>query len=101
VTVDQIAARHLGKETSLPSLELCAEPGGMISFRTPNQPLPMESDPRKLFQRLFGVGDTPEQRKIVAQEATIAQLESTGAKQEATSAQTQRQIEALISASKK
>src|SRR5437867_6912713 len=42
VTADQIAARHLGKETSLPSLELCAEPGGMISFRTPNQPLPME-----------------------------------------------------------
>jgi hypothetical protein len=28
----------------------------------------MESDPRKLFQRLFGVGDTPEQRKIVARQ---------------------------------
>src|SRR5712671_5654789 len=27
VTVDQVAARHLGKETPLPSLELCAEPG--------------------------------------------------------------------------
>ena len=36
VTVDQIAARHLGKDTSLPSLELCGEPGGMISFRTPD-----------------------------------------------------------------
>src|SRR4030095_6478232 len=35
VTGDQIAARHLGKDTSLPSLELCGEPGGMISFRTP------------------------------------------------------------------
>ena len=35
ITVDQIAARHLGKDTSLPSLELCGEPGGMISFRTP------------------------------------------------------------------
>src|SRR4029453_15365884 len=34
ITVDQIAARHLGKETPLPSLELCGEPGGMISFRT-------------------------------------------------------------------
>src|SRR5574342_434418 len=34
VTVDQIAAKHLGKDTSLPSLELCGEPGGMISFRT-------------------------------------------------------------------
>ena len=49
VTVDQIAARHLGKDTSLPSLELCGEPGGMISFRTPEQPLPMESNPRKAF----------------------------------------------------
>jgi len=62
ITVDQIAARHLGKETSLPSLELCAEPGGMISFRTPNQPLPMESNPRKVFFTMFGQGDTKEER---------------------------------------
>src|SRR5215475_3846893 len=62
VTVDQIAARHLGKETSLPSLELCAEPGGMISFRTPSQPLPMESNPRKVFFTMFGQGDTIEER---------------------------------------
>ena len=39
VTVDQIAARRLGKDTPLPSLELCGEPGGVISFRTPTQPL--------------------------------------------------------------
>src|SRR3954466_4023040 len=63
VTVDQIAARHLGKETSLPSLELCAEPGGMISFRTPNQPLPMESNPRKVFFGMFGQGETNEERR--------------------------------------
>src|SRR5262245_14795973 len=42
ITVDQIAAKHLGQTTSLPSLELCGEPGGMISFRNANQPLPME-----------------------------------------------------------
>jgi hypothetical protein len=65
VTVDQIAARHLGKETSLPSLELCAEPGGMISFRTPNQPLPMESNPRKVFFTMFGQGDTNEERRAI------------------------------------
>jgi Protein of unknown function (DUF1552) len=65
VTVDQIAARHLGKETSLPSLELCAEPGGMISFRTPNQPLPMESNPRKVFFAMFGQGDTNEERRTI------------------------------------
>jgi Protein of unknown function (DUF1552) len=65
VTVDQIAARYLGKETSLPSLELCAEPGGMISFRTPNQPLPMESNPRKVFFTMFGQGDTNEERVAI------------------------------------
>jgi len=65
VTVDQIAARHLGKETSLPSLELCGEPGGMISFRTPDQPLPMESNPRKAFYGMFGQGDTAEEREAI------------------------------------
>jgi hypothetical protein len=65
ITVDQIAARHLGKETSLPSLELCGEPGGMISFRTPEQPLPMESNPRKAFYAMFGQGDTKEERQAI------------------------------------
>src|SRR6266446_3025591 len=41
VTVDQIAAKRLGKSTPLQSMELCGEPGGMISFRTPDQALPM------------------------------------------------------------
>jgi len=65
ITVDQIAARHLGKETSLPSLELCGEPGGMISFRTPDQPLPMESNPRKAFYAMFGQGDSKEEREAI------------------------------------
>jgi hypothetical protein len=65
VTVDQIAARHLGKDTSVPSLELCGEAGGMISFRTPNQPLPMESNPRKVFYGMFGQGDTNEERQAI------------------------------------
>ena len=65
VTVDQIAARHLGKETSLPSLELCGEAGGMISFRTPGQPLPMESNPRKAFYGMFGQGDTNQERQAI------------------------------------
>jgi hypothetical protein len=65
VTADQIAARHLGKETPLPSLELCGEPGGEISFRTPDQPLPMESNPRKTFFTMFGQGDTQEERRAI------------------------------------
>jgi hypothetical protein len=65
VTADQIAARHLGKDTPLSSLELCGEPGGMISFRTPDQPLPMESNPRKAFYGMFGQGDTTEERRAI------------------------------------
>jgi hypothetical protein len=65
VTVDQIAARHLGKDTPLPSLELCGEPGGMISFRTPDQPLPMESNPRKAFYGMFGQGDSAQEREAI------------------------------------
>jgi hypothetical protein len=65
ITADQIAARHLGKDTPLPSLELCGEPGGEISFRTPDQPLPMESNPRKTFFGMFGQGDTQEERRAI------------------------------------
>ncbi len=65
VTVDQIAARHLGQDTPLPSLELCGEPGGIISFRTPEQPLPMEGNPRKVFYAMFGQGDTARQRRAI------------------------------------
>jgi hypothetical protein len=65
VTADQIAARYLGKDTPLPSLELCGEPGGIISFRTPDQPLPMEGNPRKVFYSMFGQGDTKQEREAI------------------------------------
>ncbi len=65
VTVDQIAARHLSGDTTLPSMELCGEPGGMISFRTPDQPLPMEGNPRKVFYSMFGQGDTAAEREAI------------------------------------
>lgn len=65
ITVDQIAARHLGRDTPLPSLELCGEPGGIISFRTPEQPLPMEGNPRKVFYSMFGQGDTAQERQSI------------------------------------
>ena len=83
VTVDQIAAAHIGQDTPLPSLEVATEGrggggacdrnfgcsyGATISFRTPTTPLPMESDPRKLFERLFGQGDTAEERKAISKQ---------------------------------
>jgi len=65
MTIDQIAAKRLAKETPLPSMELCGEPGGNISYRTPNQPLPMESNPRKVFYSMFGQGDNKRERTAI------------------------------------
>jgi Protein of unknown function (DUF1552) len=83
VTIDQMVAGKIGQDTPFPSLEVAIEArggggscdrdygcsySGTISFRTPNTPLPMETDPRKLFQRLFGQGDTPQERKDLAKQ---------------------------------
>ena len=77
VTADQLAAAELGKQTPLPSLELAidldflvgnCENGyscvymNTIAWRTPTTPLPMENNPRVVFERLFGDGGTREQR---------------------------------------
>ena len=77
VTIDQIAAKQIGQDTPLPSLEVATDVrggggfcdrdygcsyAGTISFRTPTTPLPMENDPRKLFIRLFGQGDNAAER---------------------------------------
>jgi hypothetical protein len=65
ITADQLAAKYLQKDTTLPSMEICGEPGGMISFRTPTQPLPMEGNPRKVFISMFGQGQTKEDRQAI------------------------------------
>jgi hypothetical protein len=65
ITADQLAARHLTRNVTLPSMEICGEPGGMISFRTPTQPLPMEGNPRKVFISMFGQGQTKEERQAI------------------------------------
>ncbi|MBT5483474.1 MAG: DUF1552 domain-containing protein, partial [Gammaproteobacteria bacterium] len=76
ISVDQLAARALGTETPFPSLELSTSGGNggsyssTIAFRTPTQPLPMESDPRKLYFRMFGQGDTAEERNAISGETT-------------------------------
>jgi hypothetical protein len=61
-SADQVAAAHIGQETPLPSLELALESGESIAYRTPTTPLPMETNPRVVFERLFGDGSTPEER---------------------------------------
>jgi hypothetical protein len=91
VSADQLAARVLGQDTLFPSLEVCTEVkassgqacnpefgcgfGSTISFRSAAQPLPMEHNPRKLFYRLFGQGDTAAERAaIVAQTGSLLDL---------------------------
>src|SRR5579875_404430 len=66
-TADQFAARHIGQDTPLPSLELCGEPGGTTCYANPAQHLPMEGNPRKVFYSLFGQGDTNEERRAIIQ----------------------------------
>lgn len=57
VSIDQVAAQALGKETAFTSLELAGEQMGVTGgtvFKTPTQPLPFETSPSMLFERMFG-----------------------------------------------
>ena len=85
ISMDQIAAQHLGAETQLASLELgvdsvetlgacdagysCAYTN-TIAWRTATTPLPMENDPRAVFERLFGSTDSTD---VAARLARIRQ----------------------------
>jgi hypothetical protein len=78
VTADQVAAQAIGQDTILPSMELAIEDhSGLIgacdrdygciymntlSWRTPTTPLPMEINPRKVFERMFGQGGSAADR---------------------------------------
>ena len=77
-TVDQIAAKNIGKNTPIPSLEigtdLIAQVGNCdngfacayqnnLSWSSSTTPLPTEADPRVVFERLFGDGGSPERRR--------------------------------------
>jgi len=63
VTADQFAVPHIGLETRVPSLELTtSQTGAQLSWRTPNQSLPQEGNPRAVFYKLFGQGDTEAER---------------------------------------
>src|SRR5262247_3964110 len=69
VTADHMAARHIGQDTRLPSLELTtSQVGARLAWRTPTQPLPQEGNPRAVFQKLFGQGDTDAERAAILQE---------------------------------
>jgi hypothetical protein len=76
-TVDQIAAKQIGQETRLASLELSMDINPLagvcnngyacvyqnnLSWSSPTTPLPSEAHPRLVFERLFGEGGTTEER---------------------------------------
>ena len=78
-TIDQVVAKTIGRDTVFSSLELATEDftgyiGGCdpqyscaymntLSWKTPTEPLPMEINPRVVFERLFGRPGTAEQRR--------------------------------------
>jgi hypothetical protein len=78
-TIDQIVAKQIGQDTPLPSLELATEdftgyvggcsPGfscaymNTISWNSPTTPLPMETNPRAAFERIFGEPGTHAERE--------------------------------------
>jgi hypothetical protein len=78
MSLDQLYAKEHGQTTPIPSLQLCIEPidmaGGCdygyacvytdaISWASPTEPLPAIRDPRAVFNQLFGVGGTPQERQ--------------------------------------
>jgi hypothetical protein len=81
ISVDQIAAMELGKQTELASLELTldfaefvggCDPGyscaytNTLCWRSPTTPMPMENNPRAVFERLFGSSDTTDPAERLA-----------------------------------
>jgi hypothetical protein len=78
-TIDQVVARQIGQDTPFPSIELAtADFSGYvgactsgyscvytntISWNSPTKPLPMEINPRAVFEKLFGRPGSPEERE--------------------------------------
>ena len=80
-TLDQVIAKLISQDTPLPSLEVSSETivqsaagsGGSystLSFRDADSPLPMESNPHKVFLQLFGEGDTPQERASISRQTS-------------------------------
>ena len=77
-SIDQLVAKRIGQDTTFPSLEVATEdftglvgacdPGyscaymNTLVWQTPTTPLPMEINPRVVFERMFGGGATREER---------------------------------------
>ena len=82
-TIDQIIAEHICRDSKLSSLELAVDRNDVVgacdhgyacsymnsmSWKTPTMPLPAETNPRFVFERMFGSGDTAEARLVRTEE---------------------------------
>jgi hypothetical protein len=80
-SVDQVAAQHIGHLTKFPSLELGCERSGLagdcdsgyscayssnVSWKNESTPVAKETNPRLVFERLFGSGQVGEQQESLA-----------------------------------
>ena len=76
MTLDQVLSKIISQDTRLPSLEVSSETivqtsaGNnsiytTLSFSDADSPLPMETNPRKVFLQLFGEGDTAQERAAI------------------------------------
>lgn len=81
ISMDQVMATEVGQETQLASLELSLEPvdflgncsagfsciyNNTIAWRSPTTPVPMENNPRAVFERLFGSSGSSDARTRLA-----------------------------------
>jgi hypothetical protein len=82
-TIDQMIAERICRDTKLPSLEVSVDRNDVVgacdhgyacaymnsmSWKTPTTPLPSETNPRFVFERMFGIGATAEERLARARE---------------------------------
>ena len=82
-TVDQLIAENISRDSRLASLEVAVDRNDVVgacdhgyacaymnsmSWKTPTMPLPAETNPRFVFERLFGSGDTAEERAVRTQD---------------------------------
>ena len=93
-TVDQVAAKQMGRDRQLASLELSMDLNPLagvcnngyacvyqncLSWSSPTTPLPSEAHPRIVFERLFGEGESAEGRRAALREWVIQLYPSTAA----------------------
>ena len=82
-TIDQLIAGQISRDVKLSSLEIAVDRNDVVgacdhgyacaymnsmSWKSPTMPLPAETNPRFVFERLFGSGDTAEERAARSQE---------------------------------